>query len=78
MYWPGLPDTGMLVYCSIALKVMYGLSSVAPWKLKVWVAASTSMWDDAVICRLLQVPKRASEAAMAQRSAAQYGQYSAP
>ena len=71
MYWPVLPDTGMLVYCSIALKVMYLLSSEAPWKLKVRVAASTSTWDDAVTCRFPQDPKRASEAAMAQRSAAQ-------
>jgi len=22
VYWPVLPDTGMLVYCSMALKVM--------------------------------------------------------
>ncbi len=39
----------MLVHCSIAAKVMYGLSMLAPWKLKVLVPASTSVWDDAVI-----------------------------
>src|SRR5665213_3598624 len=58
VYWLGLPATGMLVYCSTPWNVMYGLSRVAPWKLKVLVLASTSVWEEAVIWRLFQVPNR--------------------
>ena len=57
---------------------MYWLVRVAPWKLKVWVSGLTSVCDDAVILRSDQVPKRDRAAVMAHRSAAQYGQYSAP
>ena len=39
---------------------------------------SVSEADDDVMPRLLNVPKRDSAATMAQRSAAQKGQYSAP
>ncbi len=51
---------------------------MAPWKLKVLVWGSTSLWDEAVILSPDQVPNRDSAAVIAQRSAAQYGQYSAP
>ena len=68
---PVTEASGTLVHASIPANVMYGLSRVAPWKLKVWVVGSTSVWDDAVIFRLVQVPNRARAAVMAHRSAAQ-------
>ena len=40
--------------------------------------ASTSVADDVVIFRFLNVPKRERALTIAQRSVAQYGQYSAP
>src|ERR1017187_2176755 len=63
---------------SFALKSMYGLEYVALWNVKVSVFASTSVDEDWISDRFLNVPKRDSHITMTQRSAAQYGQYSAP
>ncbi len=54
------------------------LVKVDPWKDSVAVLGSVSVADDAVAPRLLNVPNRDRAAAIAQRSAAQNGQYSAP
>jgi hypothetical protein len=51
---------------------------VDPWNERVGVFGNTSLAEECVVPRLLKVPNRESATAIGHRSAAQYGQYSAP
>ncbi len=57
---------------------MYWLVNVAPRKVNVTVFGYTSLEEDVVVWRPEKVPNRDSAMIKDQRSAAQYGQYSAP
>src|SRR5581483_5009028 len=70
--------SGWLDCISTPWKARYWLVYEAPWKDSVCVSGYTSVLDEWVCPRLLNVPKRDSATTTAHRSAAQYGQYSAP
>src|SRR5690349_7880214 len=63
---------------SLGWKSRYWLVYEAPWKEKVGVFGSVSVDEDLISDRLPKVPNRDSATIMGQRSAAQYGQNSAP
>src|SRR5579875_3460660 len=72
------PFTTLLLSISRGTKLTSELFSDAPEKLSVGVLGYTSFGDEVVSPTFCSVPKRDSAVATAHRSAAQYGQYSAP
>src|SRR4051794_5617867 len=67
-----------LVAVSTGVNERNELVNVEPWNVSVGVFGYTSVPDEVVKPRFENVPKRDSATAMAHRSVAQNGQYSAP
>src|SRR5579859_5443308 len=70
--------SGMLVVSSTDVNVRYWLVYVAWTNVQVGVSGSVSVVDECTVLSPVNVPNRFSATIIAQRSAPQYGQYSAP
>src|SRR6476661_9469639 len=77
VYWP-VDGSGMLVCISTGVNVRYLLAYEEPWKVNVEILDGVSVVEECTVLSPEKVPNRLSATIIDQRSAAQYGQYSAP
>src|ERR1700746_2069275 len=76
-YWP-VEGATTLVCISTGVNVRYLLVYEEPWNVQVGMLAGVSVVEEWMVLSPENVPNRLRATIIDQRSAAQYGQYSAP